>query len=154
MEHRWPNPDAVVFPTTQPPGFPCSMTTREAGKTYPLHYHSAFLNPAGDGNTDVDSGHYHRVRDFRVLPDESDGHTHQLTTLPCGVGQPQSVGREGQTIAPYVDERGMRYMQMADAGALAPTSNLKWWLLGGAVVAGLVIGGVVLYHHMQEDEGE
>jgi hypothetical protein len=83
---HYPDPENVVYPTTLPPGFPCELTSRDAGKMYPIHDHGAYLNADGDGTTDVTAGHYHRVRGGRVLPDESDGHTHRLTGLPCGAG--------------------------------------------------------------------
>jgi hypothetical protein len=82
----YPNPDAIVYPTTQPPPFPPQLTSRDAGKLYPIHSHSAFVNAEGDGVTDVVASHYHRVRGGRVLPDASDGHTHRLTGLPAGAG--------------------------------------------------------------------
>ena len=112
---------------------------------YPVHQHGAFLNPAGTGNTDVSSGHYHRVSEFRVQPDPSDGHTHQLTMLPCGWGAAQTTGRDGP----------MPQFQLGDGGtdlvpaqqrmvALAPKISMLPWVIGAVVVSGLVIGGVLL----------
>lgn len=141
---EWPNPDAVVYPTTQPPGFPCQITTRDAGKSTPIHQHGAWLNAEGDGNTDLDSGHFHRVRGFRVMPDESDGHTHNLTMLPCGVGAARRIGHEGQLISQPVM---MGDVQLMDS----PKSTKVWWILGGLAVVGLVIGGICLYRANQED---
>lgn len=143
---EWPNPDAVVYPTTQPPGFPCQITTRDAGKSTPIHQHGAWLNAEGNGNTDLDSGHFHRVRGFRVMPDESDGHTHNLTMLPCGVGAARRVGRDGQLIPQPLGDSG--YVQLMDP----PKSSKTWWILGGVVVVGLVIGGICLFRHMNEEE--
>lgn len=144
---EWPNPDAVVYPTPQPPGFPCQITTRDAGKATPIHQHGAWLNAEGTGNTDLDSGHFHRVRGFRVLPDESDGHTHQLTMLPCGAGAARRVGRDGKLI-PQPTSLGEGYVQLMD-----PLKSTKmWWILGSVVVVGLVIGGICLVRHMNEEE--
>ncbi len=100
MSHRfpyprpYPDPAAIVYQTTQPPGFPPQLTTvtkppegrPDAASLYPLHNHQAFVNAQGDGTTDVAAGHYHHVRDGRVQPDLSDGHTHELTGLPSGAG--------------------------------------------------------------------
>lgn len=83
---RYPNPANVLYPTTLPAPFGCKLTTRNAGKLYPMHDHSAFINSEGTGNTAVDASHFHRVIGWKVIPDESDGHTHQLTRLPCGTG--------------------------------------------------------------------
>lgn len=83
---RYPDPDAVVYQTTQPPPFPAQLTSRVTGRLYPMHMHTAFVNEDGDGTTDVVASHYHRVRGGRVLPDPSDGHTHELTGLPAGAG--------------------------------------------------------------------
>jgi hypothetical protein len=83
---RYPDPDRIVRPTTDPPRFPCQLTNRSAGKLYPIHSHGAWVNRDGEGTTDVTARHYHRVRNFKVLPDPSDGHTHELTGLPCGAG--------------------------------------------------------------------
>lgn len=55
---------------------------------YPIHDHCAFVDRRGDGKTDVAASHYHNVRGGSVLPDQSDGHTHRLTGLPCGAGVP------------------------------------------------------------------
>lgn len=90
---RYPDPDRVVRPTTAPPPFPPQMTSSDAGKMYPIHYHCAFVNRAGDGTTDVSASHYHRVRNGRILPDPSDGHTHRFTGLPCGAGGALPVAR-------------------------------------------------------------
>lgn len=83
---RYPDPDTVVYPTTGAPQFRPQLTSRNSGKLYPLHAHTAFVAVNGEGATDVVAGHFHRVRNWRVLPDESDGHTHALTGLPAGAG--------------------------------------------------------------------
>jgi hypothetical protein len=90
---QYPDPNLVVYPTTAPPPFPPQLTTREAGKLYPVHDHCAFVDVKGDGNTDVVASHFHYVRDSRVLPDPSDGHKHDLTGLPCGAGGAVGAGR-------------------------------------------------------------
>ena len=85
--HRYPNPDDVVYADGgQPPRFPPQLTSRDSGKSTPIHDHEAFVDTEGNGVTDVVASHYHRIRDGRVLPDESDGHTHRLTGLPSGAG--------------------------------------------------------------------
>lgn len=83
---KYPDPSSVVYPTTQPPPFPAQLTSKDPAKLYPIHDHIAFVNKDGEGTTDVVAGHFHRVRGGRVLPDESDGHTHRLTGLPAGAG--------------------------------------------------------------------
>jgi hypothetical protein len=70
-----------------PPAFPSQLTSRCVDtKLYPIHDHQAFVNRNGEGVTDVVASHFHRIRDGRVLPDASDGHTHYLTGLPTGAG--------------------------------------------------------------------
>lgn len=83
----YPDPESVVYPRAYPPQFHCRMTTKSnGGNVYPIHWHGAYLNPQGNGATDADVGHSHQIRAGVVLPDPRDGHTHQITTLPCGVG--------------------------------------------------------------------
>lgn len=86
MSRHWPNPAAIVYPTGGPPRFVARLTTRAPGKLYPMHDHSAFVDARGDGVTDTVASHFHRVRAGRILPDESDGHTHNLSNLPAGAG--------------------------------------------------------------------
>lgn len=144
---EYPNPDAVQYARPMPPGFPCQLTTQTTGKSYPIHNHGAWLNAQGDGNTDVDSGHFHRVRGFKVLPDQSDGHTHEMTMLPCGAGAPRTVGRDGQQIVALGDDGAPMVQFMA---APAPFwTPLK--IVGAvALVAGLAVGGFLLYRHLEE----
>lgn len=40
----------------------------------------------GNGTTDTVASHFHRIRNWRILPDESDGHTHEFTGLASGAG--------------------------------------------------------------------
>lgn len=152
--HHYPNPDAVAYPTGFPQPFPCQLTTEAAGKTFPMHNHGAWLDAEGNGNTDMGSGHFHRVRGFRVLPDESDGHTHELTTLPCGAGQPRNTGRTGPLRGFAADGSMVPIRQTALAGAGgAPFKMPVWaWVLATAAVVGAVIGAVVLYRRGQEEE--
>jgi hypothetical protein len=97
----WPYPkpqpdiDDVVYATTLPPGFPAQMTGRTVladrpnpPNLYPIHRHTAFMDRDGNGVTDVVASHYHNVRDGKILPDASDGHTHNTTNLPAGHGAP------------------------------------------------------------------
>jgi len=62
------------------------MTSRDAGPGHPLHSHCAFVDASGDGATDTDASHFHRIVGGRIRPDESDGHTHTFVGLPCGAG--------------------------------------------------------------------
>lgn len=138
----YPNPDAIPYASTQPPGFPCQITTQNPARLYPLHHHGAWLNAEGTGNTDLSSGHFHRVVNGRVQPDPSDGHTHQLTMLPCGAGAPRTIGPNG--------EMPLTLMGPADAAPVPvpihkqPPSMLPW-VVGAVLVAGLVIGGVLIF---------
>lgn len=86
MSVRYPNPENVIRQTTMPPRFPCRLTTQVTSRMYPVHDHTAWVNADGDGTTAVTASHYHRIVGGRVLPDQSDGHTHNLTSLPCGAG--------------------------------------------------------------------
>ena len=148
MRHHYPNPDAVPYASTLPPTFPCQLTTDSFGKTYPMHNHGAWLNATGDGNTDVDAGHFHRVRGFKVLPDQSDGHTHELTTLPCTAGAARPTGRNGP-------------LQGSETALLAsgpveimgsPPAIPRWVaIVGGLALAGIVIGTIV-YFVRKDDE--
>lgn len=85
---RYPDPELLdaLRPTSAPPAFTPELTSRAAGRMYPIHAHTAFINPDGTGVTDVVASHFHRIKDGRVLPDHSDGHTHNLTGLPAGAG--------------------------------------------------------------------
>ena len=152
---RYPDPDSVVYARPQPVGHPCQMTTQTVGRNYPLHNHGAWLNPSGDGNTDLDSGHFHRVVGFRVLADQSDGHTHDLTMLPCGAGAPHTVGRREIVspsyfgAGPEVAARSLtpeEYRMIEMARNYADQKKLVMWALGlGAVAAvGVVVIGAVL----------
>ncbi len=142
----YPNPDAIQYASTQPPGFPCQLTTQDPARLYPLHHHGAWLNADGTGTTDLASGHFHRVIDGRVQPDLSDGHTHQLTNLPCGAGAPRSIGRDG--------EMPLTLMGATDPAPIPPPMRIERpsmvpWVIGAVMVVGIVVGGVLL---MRQDE--
>lgn len=144
MAHRYPDPDAVPYARLHPVGNPCQLTSQVSGKMFPMHNHGAFIDENGDGNTDVDAGHYHRVKGFRVLPDESDGHTHDLTGLPCGAGAPNLP----------VAAPGQRMMMRGSDGELVmmgapPDKGLPWgWIIGGTLLAVGVVAG--LYFFLRE----
>lgn len=86
MIKQYPDPSSVIYPTTYPPQYTCRMTTRTVARAYPIHWHGAYMDANGNGNTDSDSGHFHYIRNWKVLPNPVDGHSHDLTNLPCGVG--------------------------------------------------------------------
>jgi len=116
------------------------MTTQSPARLYPLHHHGAWLNAEGTGNTDLSSGHFHRVIEGRVQPDLSDGHTHELTRLPCGWGAPHVPGQH--------DITGMSLLGDGAPPVPAPMSVQAppmWpWVVGAVMVVGLVVGGVFL----------
>lgn len=147
MQPRYPDPDRVPYARLHPVGNPCQLTTQVSGKMYPMHNHGAWLDENGEGNTDVDAGHYHRVKNFRVLPDESDGHTHELTGLPCGAGAPNLP-----VAAP--DQRMM--IRGADGELVMmgapPVQRSIWpWVVGGVVVVGLAVGLYFFLRNPGED---
>lgn len=80
------DPFKIIRPVMFPQTHPCRLTTRGQGKLYPTHVHKGYPDKNGNGNTDISCSHYHRIANGRVLPDESDGHTHALTDLLCGTG--------------------------------------------------------------------
>ncbi len=145
MAHRYPDPDAVPYARLHPVGNPCQLTTQVTGKTFPMHNHGAFIDENGDGNTDVDAGHYHRVKGFRVLPDESDGHTHELTGLPCGAGAPNlPVAAPSERMVMVHGANGETVMMMAPP----PAQHSVWpWVVGGLLVVGAAVG---LYFFLRE----
>lgn len=117
------------------------MTTEVPARLYPVHKHGAWVDGDGNGNTDVSSGHFHRISGFRIQPDPSDGHTHDMTMLPCGWGQPHSIGREGTMPL---------QLGAADGEQLQPLPfvphrmSLAPLVVGALLAAGVVIGGVLL----------
>lgn len=147
MAIPYPNPDRVVYPTGQPLAYPCQLTTRDPARMYPMHNHGAWLDAQGNGNTDVDAGHFHRVRGFKVLADESDGHTHTLTQLPCGAGAPRTLpGPEGSSTALAAVDGNVAMMGAGGKRSVWP------WVVGAIVVVGVIVAGVMMYKHAQESE--
>ena len=137
---RYPDPDAVKYAKTMPPRFPCQMTTDATGRIYPMHHHGAWIDKLGNGNTDLDSGHWHHVRSFKVESDPTDGHTHELTMLPCGAGAARPVARESAMVPQYYQYG----TQFAGPSVLPeghkPSSGML--LLGAVVSLGLVAAGI------------
>lgn len=149
---RYPNPDRVVYPTGQPLAATCQLTTRSGARIYPMHEHTTWLDEGGNGNTDLDAGHFHRVRNFKILADESDGHTHELTMLPCGASAPRTTGRQGPIQSPsaLMAQGGTNMTVMQGAGG----SGFPWKLVvGTVVVVGIAVGAYMLYKHSQEGGG-
>jgi len=143
--HGYPNPDAVQYAATLPPTFPCQLTTDSYGKIYPMHNHGAWLNEHGDGNTDLDSGHFHRVKGFKVMPDESDGHTHDLTTLPCTAGGARATGRHGPLPGTEMALRDAP-VEIMGAGGGALDRVPRWvWIVGALAVTTAVLGTVIYF---------
>lgn len=85
LDYR-PNPNLIPRPSTTGPMFRPQLTSKDEAKLYPIHSHTAFMDKDGAGTTDVVASHFHRIKDGRILPDESDGHSHRLTGLPAGAG--------------------------------------------------------------------
>lgn len=170
---QYPDPDRVVYPTTLPPTFPCQQTMRTSSRAFPIHNHDAWLDREGDGNTGVDAGHFHRIRDGRVLPDLTDGHTHEMTDLPCGAGGahqftrndgPVTFGAGPQVITdPNFDmcagiadqaqrdacrlqqiQQQNRFMQLQSEGAQKRLQRNILIGVGLLVVAGAAVGAVML----------
>ncbi len=80
------DPFKIVRPLMFPQTHPCRLTNRGWGKLHPVHVHNAYPDAQGNGNTSISVSHYHRIVGGRVLPDESDGHTHGITNVLCGTG--------------------------------------------------------------------
>jgi hypothetical protein len=147
MERRYPDPDAVPYARLHPVGNPCQITSQVSGKLFPMHSHGAWIDQNGDGNTDVGSGHFHRVKGFRVLPDLTDGHTHDLTGLPCGAGAPNfEAVSPGQRIVTVRDWNGAEVQMMAPP---EQRSSVWPWVVGGLVVIGVAAG---LYFFLRDPE--
>lgn len=80
------DPYKIARPQMFPERQPCLLTNRSAGRLYPVHVHHAYVDRDGNGTTSISCSHFHRVRGGVILPDESDGHDHGLTNVPCGAG--------------------------------------------------------------------
>jgi hypothetical protein len=81
------DPYNIPRPQMFPMRNPCIGTSQDYGKLTAVHAHRAYPDAQGNGNTDIVAAHYHRIVEGRLLPDQSDSHTHQLFyNLPCGAG--------------------------------------------------------------------
>lgn len=147
---RYPDPDAVKYAKTMPPRFPCQMTTDATGRIYPMHHHGAWIDKLGNGNTDLDAGHWHHVRSFKVESDPTDGHTHELTMLPCGAGAAQTVARPSAGVPQHYTYG----TQFAGAGPSQLPEGRKpsvlVYVVGTIVSIGMIAAGVWL---MRKDGG-
>jgi hypothetical protein len=81
------DPYAIPRPQMFPEMRPCQLTTRGAGRLYPIHVHNAYPDREGNGTTSISASHFHRIKDGKILPDQSDSHTHGLTNVLCGAGR-------------------------------------------------------------------
>jgi hypothetical protein len=70
-----------------PMAAPCRLTTKDEGRAAPRHGHRGYPDSSGNGVTDVVASHFHYIRDWKVVPDLTDGHIHGLTSIPCGSGR-------------------------------------------------------------------
>lgn len=107
-----------------------------------MHSHGAWLDKTGNGNTDVTAAHYHRVRDFVVLPDQSDGHTHELTMLPCGAGGPQTTARRGPANELMSLGSGTTTPSVVLQPAQRPGAGL--YIVGALIAVAMVAAGTFL----------
>lgn len=148
--HHYPNPDAVPYASTLPTSFPCQLTQDAWGKIYPMHNHGAWLNAQGDGNTDLDAGHFHRVKNFKVLPDQSDGHTHEMTMLPCTAGAARVTGRNGPIGQETTAVMAGPPIQIMGAGALGGGVPHWVWVVGALVGVAAVVGAVMYFRSNSE----
>lgn len=80
------DPYQIVRPKMFPQTHPCLLTSRGFGRLYPVHVHNAYPDKTGAGVTGISCSHFHRIRDWKILPDESDSHEHGLTNVRCGTG--------------------------------------------------------------------
>lgn len=120
------------------------MTTQTASRAYPLHNHGAWLTSGGNGNTDLDAGHFHRVIGFRVMA-APDGHTHDLTMLPCGAGAPYTVGRREELVPSYFGAgQAVTPEIQAQMDALNARQQIESKIARAALWRGIWIGAGVL----------
>ncbi len=126
---------------------------------YPLHHHGAWLNKEGTGNTDVSVSHYHVVKEGRLQPDPSDGHTHELTMSPCGASAPRTVSRDGEMTLLGDPSAATRQLTPADLAQIEASTNYaaqkrKTMIavaLGAVALAGvLAVGGIMIYRGSDE----
>jgi hypothetical protein len=73
-------------PVQDPMRQPSMLVSRSAGRLYPVHIHRAFVDREGNGSTSISASHMHRIRNWQILPDESDGHDHQIVRIRTGSG--------------------------------------------------------------------
>jgi hypothetical protein len=78
----WRQVRTTQFPMRQP----SYLVSRGAGRLHPVHIHQAFVDVHGKGTTSIDVSHFHRILNWRILPDESDSHEHGLTRILTGRG--------------------------------------------------------------------
>lgn len=80
------DPYLVPRPRMFPPSTTCVLTTRNWGRSTPVHSHRANYDSNGNGVTDITASHFHRIVGGVVKPSPVDSHEHQLTNLPGGWG--------------------------------------------------------------------
>lgn len=145
-----------MYPTTMPPRFACQMTTDTPSRMYPTHSHETWLDGSGNGNTGVSAGHFHRIRNGQIQPDESDGHTHGMTMLPCGANAPKAITRrDGMLTVP--EAGGM--MPDGQYRLLGAEGGIQWrvvgmWALAAVFAAGAVVGTIMYVKHRREEAEE
>ena len=99
---------------------------------------------SGTGTPILDSGHWHHIRSFKVESDPTDGHTHELTMLPCGAGAAHSVERPSA----MVPQNYSYGTQFAGAGPSQLPEGHKpsvlVYVVGAIVSIGMIAAGVWL----------
>lgn len=84
-------PRARMFPLPRP----CLLTTRDWGRSAPVHCHRTNVDAEGNGATDIVADHFHRVLSHRIMPSPVDSHEHKFTDIPCGGGAGRGWYRGG-----------------------------------------------------------
>jgi hypothetical protein len=74
--YKIPRPQLFPRPWTR------VLTTRDYGRSSPVHTHRARFDSDGNGITDIVASHFHRVLGGRVMPSPVDSHEHKLTGIP------------------------------------------------------------------------
>lgn len=72
-----------MFPADRP----CYQAAASSGRLAAVHSHRAYPDANGNGLTEITANHFHKIQGGLILPDESDGHTHRLSHIPCGAGR-------------------------------------------------------------------
>lgn len=81
------DPRNIPRPVTYPDRNPGFLTTRGSGRLAPVHMHTAYPDADGNGVTSISVSHYHRIRNWQILPDASDSHDHAIVrSVPNGRG--------------------------------------------------------------------